>query len=257
METKLIGSTSPMNVEGATDAEDLVAIAARNDYLNLWVGEHSFEEIMDSVAHDGTVEEKKRFLLEDRLLKTPPHFGPWEHVNLVFAVKNISRVCMAQITRHRHASFDIQSFRYTSPDKEEIFRIYEEEDWEAITDYVVVPKAVEETKVSREEFLMECAESFYQYVALIESLVNDHGMSRKMAKQDARFLLPKATSVNMVMSCSARSILHIADMRAAGDAQWEVREMTEELLTIAEDELPITMEYYNKNMKNRVNRLAP
>lgn len=259
MKTELIGQTYPESIEGVEDPEDLICVAARNDYLNLWVGDHSYEEIMESVAVDGDLQAKKEFLIKDRLLKSPPHFGPWEHVQFVFAVENASRVCMAQITRHRHASFDIQSFRYTSPDKEEIIRIYEDRDWEAITDYIVVPKAILEVDDDKlyHEFLKDCSEQFYDYICLIETLVEDCGMSRKMAKQDARFLLPKATSVNIVMSCSARSLLHIADMRSAADAQWEIRQMTNELLSLAEEEMPITMEFYEEEMKNRKNRLAP
>ena len=75
--------------------------------------------------------------------------------------------------------------------------------------------------------------------------------------EDARFVLPIGTKVNIVMSVNARMLMHIADMRAAADAQWEIREMTEEILDIAAEWCPITFEYYNEHMKNRKNRLAP
>jgi thymidylate synthase (FAD) len=51
--------------------------------------------------------------------------------------------------------------------------------------------------------------------------------------------------------------MHIADMRAAGDAQWEIREMTKEVLTLARQWMPYTFEYYKENLMNRKNRLAP
>jgi thymidylate synthase (FAD) len=51
--------------------------------------------------------------------------------------------------------------------------------------------------------------------------------------------------------------MHVADMRAAADAQWEIREMTEDVLDIASEWCPITFEYYEQYMKNRKNRLAP
>jgi len=52
-------------------------------------------------------------------------------------------------------------------------------------------------------------------------------------------------------------LMHVADMRAAADAQWEIRDMTERVLDHAKDWCPITFEYYEEHMKNRKNRLAP
>ena len=78
-----------------------------------------------------------------------------------------------------------------------------------------------------------------------------------MPPEDARFVLPIGTKVNMVMSMNARMLMHVADMRAAADAQWEIRGLTEDLLDIAADWCPITFDYYEREMKNRKNRLAP
>jgi len=78
-----------------------------------------------------------------------------------------------------------------------------------------------------------------------------------MPPEDARFVLPIGTKVNIVMTLNARMLMHVADMRAAADAQWEIRQMTEDILDIAEEWCPITFEYYNEEMKNRKNRLAP
>jgi len=46
-------------------------------------------------------------------------------------------------------------------------------------------------------------------------------------------------------------------MRAAADAQWEIRGLTEQVLDYAAEWCPITFDYYDENMKNRKNRLAP
>jgi thymidylate synthase (FAD) len=52
-------------------------------------------------------------------------------------------------------------------------------------------------------------------------------------------------------------LMHVADMRAAADSQWEIRELTEEVLGKASDWCPLTFAYYEKTMKGRKNRLAP
>ena len=78
-----------------------------------------------------------------------------------------------------------------------------------------------------------------------------------MAPEDARFVLPIGTGVNVVMSMNARMLMHVADMRAAADAQWEIRQMTEQILDLAREWSPTTFDHYEDSMKNRKNRLAP
>jgi thymidylate synthase (FAD) len=75
--------------------------------------------------------------------------------------------------------------------------------------------------------------------------------------EDARFLLPMATKVNMVFTLNGRALMHVADMRAAADAQWEVRELTDRMLELAENWMPVTFETYREEMLGRKNRLAP
>jgi thymidylate synthase (FAD) len=59
------------------------------------------------------------------------------------------------------------------------------------------------------------------------------------------------------MSMNARMLMHVADMRAAADAQWEIRNMTEDILDLAAEWCPTTFEFYDEEMKGRKNRLAP
>jgi len=77
------------------------------------------------------------------------------------------------------------------------------------------------------------------------------------APENARMVLPIGTKVNITFTVNARTLMHIADMRAAADAQWEIREMTESVLDLAEEWMPFAFHYYNENLKNRKNRLAP
>ena len=100
----------------------------------------------------------------------------------------------------------------------------------------------------REAYEAAIRESFKRYRELL-----DHGV----APENARMVLPIGTKVNMVMSMNARMLMHVADMRAAADSQWEIREMTERVLDLAEEWCPITFEYYNDHLKGRKNRLAP
>ena len=242
-------------LEATEDPEAVICTGARNDYMSDFVGDLSFEERMASIEGDG-IEEKKRTLIGHLL--SHGHFGPFEHVQATFAVKGISRSCMAQITRHRHVSFDVQSMRYVS---------FDDVDPEAVGEgeMVVTPPSAsdpawigrnqkggavdDETIEQREEIFRKSVQrSVEEYQELL-----DLGMP----PEDARFVLPIGTEVNMVMSMNARMLMHVADMRAAADAQWEIRGLTEQVLDLAAEWCPITFEYYEENMKNRKNRLAP
>ncbi|MEF8776316.1 MAG: FAD-dependent thymidylate synthase, partial [Haloarculaceae archaeon] len=100
-------------LEATPDPEQVICRGARNDYMEDWVGEVSFEEAMAGIEGE-TVADQMETLIGHLL--EHGHFGPFEHAQATFAVKGISRSCMAQLTRHRHVSFDVQSMRYVAFD---------------------------------------------------------------------------------------------------------------------------------------------
>ncbi|WP_435096381.1 FAD-dependent thymidylate synthase [Halarchaeum sp. P4] len=242
-------------LEATPDPEEVICRAARNDYMSEYGADMSFEEVMADVEGD-TLEERKRTLIGHLL--NHGHFGPFEHAQATFHVEGMSRSCMAQLTRHRHVSFDVQSMRYVAFDDVDPADVAEGE-------LVVTPPSAsdpdwvgrnqkggavdEETVAKREEVFTESVRrSVEDYQELL-----DLGMP----PEDARFVLPIGTEVNVVMSLNARMLMHVADMRAAADAQWEIRTLTEDVLDLAADWCPLTFDYYEEHMKNRKNRLAP
>ncbi|WP_122090031.1 FAD-dependent thymidylate synthase [Halalkalicoccus subterraneus] len=242
-------------LEATEDPERVICLGARNDYMSGFVGDQPFEEVMESV-NGQTLTEKKETLIGHLL--SHGHFGPFEHPQITVAVKGISRSCMAQLTRHRHVSFDVQSMRYVAFDDVDPTEVRNGE-------MVVVPPsasdpdwvgrnqksgAVDEETVNERKrvFTESVSRSVEEYQELLEL---------GMAPEDARFVLPIGTEVNLVMSMNARMLMHVADMRAAADSQWEIRELTEKVLEIAAEWCPLTFAYYDEHMKGRKNRLAP
>ena len=242
-------------LEATDDPERVICTAARSDYSSGFVGDQSFAETMSTIEGE-TIEEKKRTLVGHLL--DHGHFGPFEHPQATFGVKGISRSCMAQLTRHRHVSFDVQSMRYVAFDEVDPDEVREGA-------MVVTPPAVtdadwigrnqrrtdtDEATVERRREVFR--ESVTQSVESYQELL-DLGM----APEDARFVLPIGTEVNLVFSLNARMLMHVADMRAAADSQWEIRELTEAVLDRAADWCPLTFAHYDEHMKGRKNRLAP
>ena len=242
-------------LEATEEPERLICQAARNDYMEPYVADTPFDEVMASIEGE-TLDERMETLIHHLLGQG--HFGPFEHPHATFAIEGVSRSCMAQLTRHRHVSFDVQSMRYVSFDEVDPADVREGE-------MVVVPPSAtdpdwigrnqktgtvdEETAERREQVFRDTIETaFESYQELL-----DLGMP----PEDARYVLPIGSKTNIVMSMNARMLMHVADMRAAADAQWEIREMTEQVLDLAEEWCPITFGYYNEEMKSRKNRLAP
>jgi thymidylate synthase (FAD) len=242
-------------LEATTDPERLLCRAARNDYMGEFVGELSFDEVMADVDGDAVADRQETLIHH---LLDHGHFGPFEHPQATFAVKGVSRACMAQLTRHRHVSFDVQSMRYVAFDDVDPADVREGEL------VVIPPSATDPDWVGRNQRTGQvdeesAAEREAIFKDAIESAVTSYQelLELGMPPEDARFVLPIGTKVNIVMSMNVRMLMHVADMRAAADAQWEIRELTESVLDLAAEWCPITFAYYEAEMKNRKNRLAP
>lgn len=131
------------------------------------------------------------------------HLSVAEHANITFRIEGISRACMAQLTRHRHASFCVESQRFCKYD-------FIGDDW-----FVIPPSLGEEgSLINHFFFLMEQCSKAYRH-ALVDGV----------KPEDARYLLPEATKTNLEMTCNLRELFHIFDMRLDKAAQWEIREL--------------------------------
>jgi thymidylate synthase (FAD) len=242
-------------LEATSDPEELICRAARNDYMREFNADMSFEETMSGIEGE-TLEEKKRTLIGH--LMDHGHFGPFEHPQATFAIKGMSRSCMAQLTRHRHASFDVQSMRYVSFDDVDPGEIGDGE-------FVVMPPSAtdpdwvgrnQQTGSVDEEAVEQRTETFRTAVQHAVESYQDL-LELGMPPEDARFVLPIGTKVNVVVSLNARMLMHVADMRAAADSQWEIRGMTQDILDLAAEWCPLTFEHYREHLQGRKNRLAP
>ena len=176
---------------------------------------------------DGLTDEKTQSFVE--MLANIGHESPVEHVSFTFGIEGVSRTLLAQITRHRIASFSVQSQRYV---KKSNF-IY------------ITPPEIENDSEALEIFNKAMAESFDYYMKLSDILSKKHfetfvaeGMDEKTAKskaekkaiEDARFVLPNACETKMVMTMNARSLMNFFKLRCCNRAQWEIRDLADAML---------------------------
>ena len=198
------------------EPEKLVAAAAKNCYSATDV---------DSVL-DGLDEEKTERFVD--MLSEIGHESPIEHASFTFAIEGVSRSLLAQITRHRIASFSVQSQRYV---RERGFEY-------------VVPPAIDKIPAAREQFIRAMEDDQRTYEALTAALLEGYlaeltaaGVPEKTARsraekraiEDARYVLPNACATRIVMTANARSLKNFFRLRCCNRAQWEIRALAEEM----------------------------
>ncbi|QTE71279.1 FAD-dependent thymidylate synthase [Clostridiales bacterium FE2011] len=147
------------------------------------------------------------------------HESVLEHVTFSFGVEGVSRVLLAQLTRHRIASFSVQSQRYVS---------YENGFGFIMPDSIA---ALGEEAVQQYQKQMDTIESWY--VDWQKKL----GKGEK-SNEDARFVLPNACETRLVVTMNVRELRHFFSLRMCNRAQWEIRKMAEEMFRICFNTAP-------------------
>ena len=143
-----------------------------------------------------------------RRLMQMGHESVFEHVSFTFGIEGVSRVLLAQLTRHRLASFSVQSQRYVS--------------YEKGFGYILPPQieALGEEAVLAFHRQMETMEQWYQKWQ--EKLGRG-----EHSNEDARFVLPNACETRLVMTMNARELRHFFALRMCTRAQWEIRTLAQ------------------------------
>ena len=199
------------------DPEKTVAAAAKLCYSDAHI-----ETLLDGLTPDKTA----AFLQK---LTDLGHASPIEHASFTFGIEGVSRTFLAQVTRHRIASFSVQSQRYV---RLEDFRY-------------VIPPEIEAIPEAKAQFIDAMNADAQKYLELVQSLEDAHtrrlmaqGMEEKAARakaskqanEDARFVLPNACETKMVMTMNCRSLQNFFNLRCCNRAQWEIRAVAKEML---------------------------
>lgn len=142
------------------------------------------------------------------------HESPLEHVSFTFAIEGVSRALLAQITRHRIASFSVRSQRYCS-----------EEDFDSI-----IPDPVYQDPKKRAVFRSAMAD-----VKIAYNELQDLGSKN----EDARSVLPNACATRMIVTMNLRELLHFFNLRCCVRAQAEIRELANRMLILCKEVSPV------------------
>ena len=186
--------------------EELVAMGARLCYSKA-----DIESLCDKV----TKKDQAAFVEK---LREMGHESVFEHASFTFGIEGVSRALLAQITRHRMASFSVQSQRYV-----------------AMKDgfsYVTPPRiaALGEEAVKRYDNQM--AQMARWYTDWMDALGED-------SAEDARFVLPGACETRLMVTMNVRELRHFFSLRCCRRAQWEIRALADEMLKLCYQVAPV------------------
>jgi thymidylate synthase (FAD) len=131
------------------------------------------------------------------------HESVAEHASFTFAIEGVNRVLLAQITRHRLASFSVQSQRYCGADME-----------------IILP----------DSFLMpELIDDIVEAKMAVESLYSK-AVGLGVPEEDARYFTFQGGATRMIVTMNARELRHFFALRCCTRAQWEIRKLANEML---------------------------
>ena len=132
------------------------------------------------------------------------HLSVMEHIYFTFKIEGISRACSHQLVRHRHCSFTQRSQRYCSED-----------------DFgYVIPPTIQKNGES-DSYTLSMNAIDWDYAMLTEAGI---------ANEDARYVLPNACETSLYLSCNLRELIHMSNERLCRRAQWEIRELVQQMV---------------------------
>lgn len=231
------------------EPEKLVAAAAKLCYSKSDI-EHLYE--------NQTPDKVESFI--NRLLSIG-HTSPLEHISFTFGIEGVSRSLTHQLVRHRIASFSQKSQRYVSENQFEYIipdqiknnyhtnKIYNDlmldiqEKYNNIFNILMFEK-IKNTKNIED---WDKYDLLTQEEINISNVINEfksynkklYSKYEKSIIEDVRYILPNATETKIIFTMNFRSLINFCQERACNRAQWEIRQMTLEMIKLIKPICPI------------------
>jgi thymidylate synthase (FAD) len=179
------------------------------------------EEVCGSAAHScysniSQLNERSQIIKILSKVIRNKHYSVLEHASFTFSIDGVSRTLLAQITRHRLASFSVQSQRYVR--------------FKKIYNRFIIPHTIKKNKLM-----------LNKYYSLLNKILNLYNelLEQNIPTEDARYILPNASTTNIIFTMNARELRHFFSLRCCNKAQWEIRELACKMLHIVKSKVPL------------------
>lgn len=198
--------------------EEVIITAARRCYSDLTI-----TQIDKTIDID---------LLEK--LISSEHMSPFEHASITFSVENISRIALAQLTRHRIASFNVESQRYNDYYNNFSF---------------VVPDIIKQLGTIYEDLYKEHMSMIHLFYKFWYDKIMNTFNNKQQAQENARYVLPGATTTKLIFTMNVRELFHFFKLRLCNKAQKEIRDLANLMLDLCLKVAPNIFKYVGPNCK--------
>ena len=131
------------------------------------------------------------------------HSSTLEHLNYSFDIDGISRACLQELARHRHASISVKSTRYTLKELKEANNVY--------LFFVDTPDYDTNREIASQLTQVQ------------------KGLQAGISNDVVKYLLPEAYKTSLVWTVNARSLQNFLSLRTDKSALWEIRDLAYEL----------------------------
>lgn len=138
------------------------------------------------------------------------HTSVTEFCTYTFHIEGVSRALLAQLTRHRHAGFAVQSQRYVKKN---------------VPTYITPPS------------ISKIPEAQAEYDKIMEYIWSNYNkfVSLGIPPEDARYMLPNACDTVIEITINHRALMNFMNERLCTRAQWEIRHLAIQMKKCVEE----------------------
>jgi len=132
------------------------------------------------------------------------HWAVLEFADFTFHVEGVSRALLAQLTRHRIASYAVQSQRYCAKNNFE---------------YAIPPD------------IQNNVEALFCYTDIMKAIDSTYEKLQNLGieNENARMVLPNACDTVLEVKMNGRELINFMNLRLCTRAQWEIRKMAQQM----------------------------
>ena len=128
------------------------------------------------------------------------HSSTLEHLNYSFDIDGISRACLQELARHRHASISVKSSRYTL-------------------------KELKELSSNLEEFIVHTNDLSINQAAMEQLRLVQKELIKGTSNDVVKYMLPEAYKTSLVWTVNARALQNFLELRTNKAALWEIQDL--------------------------------
>lgn len=186
-------------------------------HTDLKVCSHAIRTCWQSFAKsdDGGAVDKE---LIDRVGNKFKHASTLEHLNYTFYIQGISRACLQELARHRHASLSVKSTRYTLKELRNESK-FKQGEFERAAKYLVL---------SGNESVDNASIAALENLRLI--------LQSTISLDIAKYCLVESYKTELTWTVNARSLQNFLHLRSGKSALWEIQKLAHAIYNALPDE---------------------